>query len=98
MWRQGGFFACWRSSELQAGKIRVTAMTGVNHATILASARARSRRIARMLVRLGTRPPAEAVRIPVMAELAHAYLKTRAAHRRPSGGISRGCRNKRIRI
>ena len=45
---------------------------------------------ARMLVRLGTRSPAEAVRLAVMAELAHAHLETRAAHRRPSGGVSRG--------
>jgi two-component system response regulator FixJ len=45
---------------------------------------------ARMLVRLGTRSPAEAVRLAVMAELAHAYLETRAAHRRPPGVVSRG--------
>jgi two-component system response regulator FixJ len=45
---------------------------------------------ARMLVRLGIHSPAEAVRLAVMAELAHAYLETRAAHRRPSGGVSRG--------
>ena len=44
----------------------------------------------RALVRLGTRSPAEAVRLAVMAELAHAYLETRAAHRRLPGVVSRG--------
>src|SRR3981081_3560036 len=52
------------------------------------SARTVEEHRARMLARLGTRSPAEAVRLAVMAELAPAYLEARAAHRRPNGGGS----------
>jgi two-component system response regulator FixJ len=52
------------------------------------SARTVEEHRARMLARLGTRSPAEAVRLAVMAELAPAYLEARAAHRRPNGGVS----------
>jgi two-component system, LuxR family, response regulator FixJ len=45
---------------------------------------------ARMLVRLRTRSLAEAIRLAVMAALAPADPKARAAHRRPRGDASRG--------
>jgi hypothetical protein len=43
-----------------------------------------------MLVRLRTRSLAEAIRLAVMAALAPADPKARAAHRRPRGDASRG--------
>jgi two-component system response regulator FixJ len=44
---------------------------------------------ARMLARLGTRSPAEAIRLAVMAQLAPAYLQVPDDHR-PGAAVSRG--------
>ena len=51
------------------------------------SARTVEEHRARMLARLGTRSPAEAVRLAVLAELASSDLKDHAAHRQLHGGI-----------
>jgi two-component system response regulator FixJ len=53
------------------------------------SARTVEEHRARMLARLGTRSPAEAVRLAVMAELAPDHRESRAADPRPSVGASR---------
>jgi two-component system, LuxR family, response regulator FixJ len=54
------------------------------------SARTVEEHRARMLARLGTRSPAEAVRLAVMAELAPDHRESRAAGPRPFVGASRG--------
>jgi two-component system response regulator FixJ len=54
------------------------------------SARTVEEHRARMLARLGTRSPAEAVRLAVLAELAPSDLEDQAAHHRLHGGIPRG--------
>ena len=54
------------------------------------SARTVEEHRARMLARLGTRSPAEAVRLAVMAELAPDHRESRAAGPRPYVGASRG--------
>jgi two-component system response regulator FixJ len=53
------------------------------------SARTVEEHRARMLTRLGTRSPAEAVRLAVLAELAPSDLEGHAAHRQLHGGILR---------
>jgi two-component system response regulator FixJ len=54
------------------------------------SARTVEEHRARMLARLGTRSPAEAVRLAVMAEVAPDHGESRAAGPRPYVGASRG--------
>jgi two-component system response regulator FixJ len=54
------------------------------------SARTVEEHRARMLARLGTRSPAEAVRLAVMAELAPDHRESRAAGPRPNVGAPRG--------
>jgi two-component system, LuxR family, response regulator FixJ len=57
--------------------------------TISASARAVEAHRSRMLVRLGTHSPAEAVRLAVMVELAPADPAAPATPRQPDDGVSR---------